>query len=162
MKHIHSFLWERNISLPSLSERNFYLHHWRQLGIYTCARLLSLVWYTAVYIIFDNWGDARFATYYRPRYFSITPPDVYVNQRGKELKSIPPQTSFEDWRCNPVAREQHGIKRRFEQFEHLSFLLYTCLSCSTNTERASLFYSNYCVRNGISLPSDESARDDRL
>ena len=44
-----------------------------------------------------------------------------------------------------MAREQHGTKRRFEQFEHFSFLLYTCLSCSTNTERASLFYSNYSV-----------------
>ena len=61
------------------------------------------------------------------------------------MKSTSPQTSSEVWRCETVARGQHGTKRRFEQFERVSFLLYTCLSCSTNTERASLFCSNYSV-----------------
>ena len=31
---------------------------------------------------------------------------------------------FSEWRCHTVAREQHGTKRRFEQFEHLSFFAF--------------------------------------
>ena len=44
-----------------------------------------------------------------------------------------------------MAREQHVTKKIFEQFEHVSFLLHTCLICSTNTEGAWLFFSNYSV-----------------
>jgi hypothetical protein len=60
------------------------------------------------------------------------------------IEKQPSRDKFSVWMCHTVAREQHGAKRRFKQFEHLPFYC-TPVSCSTNTERASLLYSNFSV-----------------
>ena len=57
------------------------------------------------------------------------------------------------WRCNPVAKEQLGTRRRFEQFESFSsfnlyFLLYLIMSYSTNTKGVLFCSTRFMVYSG--------------
>ena len=76
---------------------------------------------------------------------------------------------FSVWRCHAVAKEQHGTKRRFEQFEHLSFSTFYFLRIPIRAV-VLILRGYYFVlldiwgseEHRFSLPNDESVRDGRL